>query len=114
MLAALVLQIYLERIGFDLVSLGRDLFSGKAPQLRTAGPWWAIAGLAFIVGGATARRAQPPPPAVAAISPAALGGRRRIVLAARAISAIRRAAPQGVGRGGHAGGEPGARSAWRR
>jgi hypothetical protein len=53
-LAAMALEIELQRIGLDLVSLGQTLFSGGAMQLRAAGPWWAIAGLAFIVGGATA------------------------------------------------------------
>jgi hypothetical protein len=47
-----MLQIYLGRFGVDLVSLGHSLSSGKAPQLRAAGPWWAIAALGFIVGGA--------------------------------------------------------------
>jgi hypothetical protein len=53
-LAAIALQIYLSRAGFDLVGLWGNLFSTKAMQLRTAGPWWAIAGVAFIVSGATA------------------------------------------------------------
>lgn len=49
-LAALALQIYLSRAGFDFVGV----FSTKAMQLRSAGPWWAIAGLAFVVSGAIA------------------------------------------------------------
>jgi hypothetical protein len=53
-LAALALQIYLNRAGFDLVGLWGNVFSAKALQLRTAGPWWATAGLAFLVSGATA------------------------------------------------------------
>ena len=53
-LAALALQIYLNRAGFDLVGLWGNLLSAKALQLRTAGPWWATAGLAFLVSGATA------------------------------------------------------------
>jgi len=53
-LAALALQIYLERAGFDLVAFWSNLISAKTLQLRTAGPWWATAGLAFIVSGATA------------------------------------------------------------
>jgi hypothetical protein len=53
-LAAMALQIQLERMGADLVGLGRTLFSGGAIELRAAGPWWAIASLAFIVGGASA------------------------------------------------------------
>jgi hypothetical protein len=62
-LSALMLQIYLGRNGFDLVSLGNDVVSAKAPQLRAAGPWWAIAGLAFIVGGAAgAALSRFPPP----------------------------------------------------
>jgi hypothetical protein len=53
-LAALALQINLSRAGFDLVGLWANMFSTKAMQLRMAGPWWAIAGLAFVVSGATA------------------------------------------------------------
>ena len=53
-LAALALQIYLTRSGYDLVGLWANAFSTKAMQLRTAGPWWAIAGVAFVVSGATA------------------------------------------------------------
>jgi hypothetical protein len=62
-LAAIALQILLSRSGFDLVSLSQNLFSTRAMQLRTAGPWWAIAGLAFIVSGVTAfalSRLSPP------------------------------------------------------
>ena len=53
-LAALALQIHLNRAGYDLVSLWGNLFSPKALQLRTTGPWWATAGLAFLVSGAVA------------------------------------------------------------
>ncbi len=53
-LAALALQIYLTRSGYDLVGLWANVFSTKAMQLRTAGPWWAIAGVAFVVSGAAA------------------------------------------------------------
>ncbi len=61
-LAAMALQIYLARSGFDLLSLGRTVLSGAAPQLRSAGPWWGIAGLAFIVAGATAAALTRLPP----------------------------------------------------
>jgi hypothetical protein len=53
-LAAIAVQIQLNRAGFDLISLWQNLFSARAMQLRTAGPWWAIAGFAFIVSGITA------------------------------------------------------------
>jgi hypothetical protein len=53
-LAALALQIQLARTGSDLVGLWQSLASGKGLQLRTAGPWWGLAGAAFVVGGATA------------------------------------------------------------
>jgi hypothetical protein len=53
-LAALALQIQLARTGSDLVGLWQSLAAGKGLQLRTAGPWWGIAGAAFLVGGATA------------------------------------------------------------
>src|SRR5271166_185695 len=53
-LAAIAVQIQLSRAGFDFISLWQNLFSSRAMQLRTAGPWWAIAGMAFIVSGAVA------------------------------------------------------------
>jgi hypothetical protein len=53
-LAALALQIYLSRAGYDVVGLWDNLLSPKAMQLRTALPWWSIAGVAFIVSGAAA------------------------------------------------------------
>ena len=53
-LAALAMQIYLARFGFDLVTIWHNLAAGRGLQLRTAGPWWATAGTAFIVSGATA------------------------------------------------------------
>jgi hypothetical protein len=53
-LAAIAVQIQLNRAGFDLIGLWQNLFSTRAMQLRTAGPWWAIAGFAFIVSGITA------------------------------------------------------------
>jgi hypothetical protein len=74
-LAALALQIYLSSAGFDLAGLWENLFASSARQLRTAGPWWAIAGVAFVTGGITAA-ALSRFPALAALSPAALGRRR--------------------------------------
>jgi hypothetical protein len=53
-LAALALQVYLSAAGFDLGALWEGLLSDKSRQLRTTGPWWAIAGTAFAVSGATA------------------------------------------------------------
>ena len=53
-LAAMALQIYLSGAGFDLGALWEGLLAAKGRQLRTTGPWWAIAGTAFAVGGATA------------------------------------------------------------
>ena len=61
-LAAMALQIQIGRAGFDLVRLGQSVLAGEAPQLRAAGPWWAIAGLAFLVGGATAAALTRLPP----------------------------------------------------
>jgi len=54
MLAAIAVQIQLSRSGFDLLGLWKNLSSMRAMQLRTAGPWWAIAGAAFVVSGITA------------------------------------------------------------
>lgn len=53
-LAALALQIYLSQAGFDLAALWQNLLGAGARQLRTTGPWWAIAGLAFVTGGIVA------------------------------------------------------------
>jgi hypothetical protein len=53
-LAALALQIYLSAGGFDLGALWEGLMTAKGRQLRTTGPWWAIAAMAFAVSGATA------------------------------------------------------------
>ena len=54
LLAAIAVQIQLNRAGFDFVSLWQNLFPSGAMQLRTAGPWWAIAGTAFVVSGVVA------------------------------------------------------------
>ncbi|HXL47792.1 MAG TPA: hypothetical protein VN975_03290 [Xanthobacteraceae bacterium] len=53
-LASLALQVYLRGAGFDLASLWENMFATGTRQLRTAGPWWAIAGLAFLTGGIAA------------------------------------------------------------
>jgi hypothetical protein len=53
-LAALALQIQLSRAGFDLLGLWQNLSASRAMQLRGAGPWWAIAAVAFVVGGVIA------------------------------------------------------------
>jgi hypothetical protein len=47
-IAALAAQIWLAAAGYELT--WQQVFSTKA-QLRTAGPWWAIAGAAFITAG---------------------------------------------------------------
>jgi hypothetical protein len=53
-LAALALQIQLSRAGYDLLALWQNLLSARTMQLRSAGPWWAIAGMAFVIGGVMA------------------------------------------------------------
>jgi hypothetical protein len=52
-LAAVALQIDLARAGFSLVPLWEALFSARVLDLRTTGPWWAIAGISFLVSGLT-------------------------------------------------------------
>jgi hypothetical protein len=52
-LAALALQIYLARARFSLVPLWEALFSARVLDLRTTGPWWALAGISFLVSGVT-------------------------------------------------------------
>jgi hypothetical protein len=97
-LAALALQMLLSRAGFDLAAVWENLFASGARQLRTTGPWWAIAGIAFITSGATA----------AALSRVTLPWRRFRLLrwAAGAIIVFlladighSAAAPEGVGAG---------------
>jgi hypothetical protein len=62
-LPALALQIYLSQAGFDFAALWQNLLGAGARELRTTGPWWAIAGLAFVTGGvvAAALSRLPPP-----------------------------------------------------
>src|SRR5215468_1958296 len=62
-LAALALQIYLGQAGFDFAALWQNLLGAGTRQLRTTGPWWGIAGLAFVAGGivAAALSRLPPP-----------------------------------------------------
>jgi hypothetical protein len=62
-LAALALQIYLSNAGFDYAALWENLLGGGARELRTTGPWWAIAGVAFVTGGVVAAAlVRLPPP----------------------------------------------------
>ena len=53
-LAAMAVQIQLSRAGLQVDSLLQNFLSAKSLQLRTAGPWWAMAGSAFIVSGVVA------------------------------------------------------------
>jgi hypothetical protein len=53
-LSAVALQIHLARAGLSLVPLWESLFSAEAVNLRTTGPWWAMAGISFLVSGLTA------------------------------------------------------------
>jgi hypothetical protein len=53
-LAALALQIYLSRMGFDLVAAWVSPSSTRSMHLRIVGPWWAIVGAACIAGAAVA------------------------------------------------------------
>jgi hypothetical protein len=61
-LAALALEIYLTSAGFDLANLWEDFLSSGTRDLRTTGPWWGIAGLAFVAGGITAAALSRLPP----------------------------------------------------
>jgi hypothetical protein len=61
-LASLALQLYLRAAGFDLASLSQNMFDTGTRQLRTTGPWWAIACLAFLAGGITAAALSRLPP----------------------------------------------------
>jgi hypothetical protein len=53
-LAALAAQIWFASRGYNPVSIWHGLFSARSLQLQTAGPWWAMAGLAFIASGTVA------------------------------------------------------------
>jgi hypothetical protein len=48
-MVALALQIYLRRLGYDVVGFSQNPQSAKA-----LAPWWSIAGVAFVASGATA------------------------------------------------------------
>jgi hypothetical protein len=61
-LAGMALQVYLNDAGFDLAGLWENPFASGARQLRTAGPWWAIAGVAFVASGMTAAALSRLPP----------------------------------------------------
>jgi hypothetical protein len=61
-LVALAVQIRLGRSGYDLVGLWQDALSTKTLGLRTAGPWWAMAGAAFVAAGAAAAALSRLPP----------------------------------------------------
>jgi hypothetical protein len=52
----------LNGAGFDLAGLWESPFASGARQLRTAGPWWAIAGVAFVASGMTAAALSRLPP----------------------------------------------------
>jgi hypothetical protein len=53
-LSAIALQIQLAGAGLSLAPLWDSIFSGRALDLRTTGPWWAIAGISFLISGVTA------------------------------------------------------------
>jgi hypothetical protein len=61
-LAALALEIYLTGAGFDPANLWENFLSSGTRDLRTAGPWWGIVALAFVVGGITAAALSRLPP----------------------------------------------------
>ena len=61
-LAALALEVYLTGAGFDPANLWENFLSSGTRDLRTAGPWWGIAALAFVVGGITAAALSRLPP----------------------------------------------------
>jgi hypothetical protein len=52
-LSALALQIWLTAAGYEPATAWQQVLSTKA-QLRTAGPWWGIAGVSFIAAGVCA------------------------------------------------------------
>ena len=62
-LAALALEVYLTGAGFDPANLWENFLSSGTRDLRTAGPWWGIAAIAFVVSGITAAALSrfPPP-----------------------------------------------------
>jgi hypothetical protein len=53
-LGALALQIHLSRDGYDFVNIWQDLFATRAIKMRSAGPWWAVGAVAFLVSGIVA------------------------------------------------------------
>jgi len=100
-LAALALQIYLRGAGFDFASLwGENAFGGSARELRTTGPWWAIAGIAFVTGGVIAAAlSRFPPPWRRLRLLRWVAGAALVLLLAQVGHPS--AAPEGVGPGAH-------------
>jgi hypothetical protein len=49
-LAAVAAQILVRRAGIELADVWRNIVSGQALQMRSAGPLWLIIGSAFLVG----------------------------------------------------------------
>lgn len=97
-LAALALQIYLTSAGFDLAALWENFFTSGTRELRTAGPWWAIAGIAFVASGITAAALSRLPPPWQRLRPL------RWLAGAAAVLALAQlghpsAAPEAVGAG---------------
>lgn len=61
-LAALAVQIWFTHAGYDPVGMWQDLLSSKRLRLAAAGPWWVMAGAAFLTSGATAAALTRIPP----------------------------------------------------
>ena len=96
-LAALAVENYLAGAGFDLASMWRE---GTARELRTPGPWWAVAGIAFAASWVTAAALSRFPPPWRQLRPLRwVAGAALVLLLAQVGHPS--AAPEGVGPGVH-------------
>ena len=99
-LAALAVEIYLAGAGFDLASMWREGTFGGARELRTTGPWWAVAGIAFAASWVTAAALSRFPPPWRRLRPLRwVAGAALVLLLAQVGHPS--AAPEGVGPGVH-------------
>jgi len=99
-LAALAVEIYLAGAGFDLASMWREGTFGGARELRTTGPWWAVAGIAFAASWVTAAALSRFPPPWRRLRPLRWGAGAALVLLLAQVGHPS-AAPEGVGPGVH-------------
>jgi len=97
-LAALALQIYLSRAGYDVGGPVGQPALRQGDAAAHGAPWWSIAGVAFIVSGQPPRRSSRPSGCPGAVF-ASCGGWRAARSCSRWGLGHLAAAPEGSGLG---------------